>query len=402
MRNERRGTERGASAVFIAVALLVLMAFAAFAVDGGLAFETRRSSQNAADLSALAAAWQACNPEPGAGTPQQVGLDVASDNGFTHTPGGSPDVSISGGGPLWTSTISQVNETTFGQATPFAPDELTVVSSATARCIDKGILGGYAIFGQTASCNGDNVDLTGSTITVVGGIHSNDDLKIQPSGSGGSFTGEITYRGDANLKAGISGEKFFGSALPYPIDIETSEYEPGGARAVAAGSEYFPFTSDIGNADLGTVSGNTLEISQPGVYYTTGDIKVNKTVVLTGDAATEGITLVAEGEIDMGSAEDLLGYDPLEGPNGPRMLLFANGNGTTACNDKDIKISGSDVTWEGIMFAPNGAIEASASGFSSVNGSLIGYQVNLSGSELTVQFQDDPDADPNYEVELVD
>lgn len=404
MTKNHRNREEGASAVFVAVVVLVLMALVSLAVDGGLAWNTRRSSQNAADLSALAAAWQNCNPDPTAGTPEQVGLSVAAQNGFTHTPGGTPQVSITGGGPLWTATISQVNDSTFGGATPYAPDELTVASEATAQCLDVGILGGFAIFGETASCNGDNVDLTGDDITVVGGIHSNDDLKILPSGSGGSFTGEITYRDDANLKAGISGSKYFGSPIPYPIDIETSEYAPSGARtaAAAAASEYFPFTADIGNADLGTVSGNDLIVSQPGIYYTTGDIKLNnKTLVLTGDAADRGITLVAEGEIDLGSAEDLKGYDPIAGPNGPRMLLFADGDGSVACNAKDIKISGSDVEWSGVMFAPNGAIEASASGFSTLYGSIIGYQVNLSGSSLTVQFQDDPDADPNYRVELV-
>ena len=51
-----RLSERGASAILVALALLVLMGFAAIAVDGGILFSDRRQQQSAADGGALAAA----------------------------------------------------------------------------------------------------------------------------------------------------------------------------------------------------------------------------------------------------------------------------------------------------------------------------------------------------------
>ncbi|MEE9178352.1 MAG: TadE/TadG family type IV pilus assembly protein [Acidimicrobiia bacterium] len=47
--------DKGASAVLIALSMVVLMGFAAIAVDAGIAFEDRRQQQSAADVGALAA-----------------------------------------------------------------------------------------------------------------------------------------------------------------------------------------------------------------------------------------------------------------------------------------------------------------------------------------------------------
>ena len=56
MTPSHRLSDRGASAILVALALLVLMGFAAIAVDGGILFSDRRQQQSAADGGALAAA----------------------------------------------------------------------------------------------------------------------------------------------------------------------------------------------------------------------------------------------------------------------------------------------------------------------------------------------------------
>lgn len=48
--------ERGASAILIAISMIVLMGFAAVAIDSGIAFDERRQQQSGADVGALAAA----------------------------------------------------------------------------------------------------------------------------------------------------------------------------------------------------------------------------------------------------------------------------------------------------------------------------------------------------------
>jgi len=49
------GSDRGATALLVALAMVVLMGFAAVAVDSGLGFDERRQQQSAADVGALAA-----------------------------------------------------------------------------------------------------------------------------------------------------------------------------------------------------------------------------------------------------------------------------------------------------------------------------------------------------------
>ncbi|MDX1450153.1 MAG: hypothetical protein R3246_13945, partial [Acidimicrobiia bacterium] len=59
-------------------------------------------------------------------------------------------------------------------------------------------------------------------------------------------------------------------------------------------------------------------------------------------------------------------------------------------------------TWEGIMFAPYGAIEISGSDTKTVLGSLIGYNLKTTGGSISVTYVADPAEDPKFRVELVD
>ena len=53
--------ERGATAILVALSLVLLLGFAALAVDGGAAFDDRRQQQSAADTGSLAAVQFANN-----------------------------------------------------------------------------------------------------------------------------------------------------------------------------------------------------------------------------------------------------------------------------------------------------------------------------------------------------
>ncbi len=399
-----RGKERGSTAILVAVALLMLMGFASLAIDAGLGFDDRRGTQNAADLAALAAAWQDCNPGSG-GSPTNVARATSVNNGYDHS---YPDVQVLVSNPAadtWRVEIRETNDATFGEATPYAPNQLDILSEATAACIEVGILGGFAVFGQSEACSQDTVDMSGNNITILGGVHSNQDVKI--TGSGPSVSGESTYRRNDQTAGSITASEYYGSSLGYPITLDIAEYRPTGSRAVAAGSDYYDLPGDDIDAALmvseghATTSPPWLEIDTPGIYYANGDISFNR-VRLVGAAAAQGVTFVAEGQVDLGTTEDLQGFDPYGSGSGPSVMVFANGGGSADCNAKDVKISGSDVAWEGIVFAPFGVVEMSASGISSLNGSVIAYRVNLSGANLTVQYEDDPNTDPTYRVELVD
>src|SRR5690606_4536767 len=54
------GDERGQTLVQVALMLVVLLGFAALAIDGGMVYAERRHMQNAADAGALAGARELC------------------------------------------------------------------------------------------------------------------------------------------------------------------------------------------------------------------------------------------------------------------------------------------------------------------------------------------------------
>ena len=68
--------ERGASALMIAMTMVLIMGVAAVAIDAGLAFSERRQAQAAVDFGALAALQKATSCDPG-----PCDLNVAVDNG---------------------------------------------------------------------------------------------------------------------------------------------------------------------------------------------------------------------------------------------------------------------------------------------------------------------------------
>jgi len=64
--DKRRSNEKGQVIVVLALAMIVLLLFAALAIDGGNMYTNRRIAQNAADAGALAGAQklvQLCKPD---------------------------------------------------------------------------------------------------------------------------------------------------------------------------------------------------------------------------------------------------------------------------------------------------------------------------------------------------
>ena len=394
----------------VAVSLLLLVGFAALAIDGGLGFDQRRGTQNASDNAALAAAWEACNPSGGT-TPTAAALAVAAQNGYDDN---DPDVVVTVnalGATEYEVIIQRVNDTTFA-GPGVAADTLTVVSQAVATCEQEPFLGGYAIFAGADSCASGGaieLDLTGATKTISGGIFSNGDLKIQ--GPNTTINGNIEYRGNFDSNAGVTAEKYFGSPKTYPLDLDIAEFRPGGARQTADPSNYFnsaPSTR-IDNGWMvsnGHATGNNsnIVITRPGIYYSpkTGTDAIN----LKGVTAAPGVTVtfVSEGEIHVIANADITGFAPVnEGASSPYspLVLFSNAQPPGSCSTNAIQFSGSNLTWSGLMYAPNGEVQMSASSSgATINGSIIGHSVKIAGSDFQINWQDDGSGSPRFKVEL--
>lgn len=129
-----RPQEAGAVVIVVAVALLTLAGITAIALDGGLAYSERRSSQNAADNAALAGAWAACNGRD----PAAAAVTSAELNGFADeqvdvdvkTPETGPN-----GAPVRRVIVDIKSGvgTTFGRTQGIT--EIGVASRAEAACI---------------------------------------------------------------------------------------------------------------------------------------------------------------------------------------------------------------------------------------------------------------------------
>ena len=172
--------ERGASAIFIAMSLLLLLGFAAIAIDLSVGFNQRRQDQTAADIGVMAGAietlgpntkirdlildftrrnvvadysaadwqalWEACQD------PERLDLNasgfmfqpIVAPAGWT-TPSGKLDcISFDGGGFVRVNLPDLPFETTFGQL--LGVDELEANADAVARMGNRGG-GGILPFG---------------------------------------------------------------------------------------------------------------------------------------------------------------------------------------------------------------------------------------------------------------
>jgi len=404
----RRKREKGAAGVLVAVSLLLLVGFAALAIDGGLGFDQRRGTQNAADNAALAAAWEACNPRDAA-APDPVGSAraVAAENGYDDD---DPEVVVTVT-PLGTAEyeviIQQVNDTTFA-APGVGAETLTVVSEGVATCEKEDFLGGYAIFAGAEACPSGGaieLDLTGATKTINGGIFSNGDLKI--NGPNTTINGDINYRGNftSNAGPGVTGpaEQVFGSPKAYPLDLEITEFQPNGPRHLADPTHYFHSAPSIGidnnwMTSNGHATGNNsnIEIIHAGIYYSDHAIDLKG---VTTNGVT--VTFVSEGQIHIIGDADITGYAALTPGAYSPLLLFSNAETPPSCSTNAMQFSGSNMTWTGLIYAPNGEVQmSSSSSNATVNGSIIGYSVNISGSDFAINWVDDPTGAPRFKVEL--
>jgi len=399
--------EDAAVAITVAVSLLVLMAFVSIALDLSAGYESRRQTLNAADAAALAAAWEDCNPKVGgASDPAAAAREIAVLNGFDDA---DPDISVVVDEPVageFRVRISAEVDAAFGAAAAIDGDgQFSVVSQATAACIANPFLGGYALlaFGPETCGGGVELDLSGSSQIINGGLHSNGDIRI--TGASTTINGEVTYIGDSNYTPSTQLDQ----EPPDPMEIEMEEFQPGGGRASAAADEgeYInAIGNDITNTYLtangyGTGSGGNVTIAQSGIYWTDGDISLNNVTANPGVT----VTFAAHGQISVSGSGDLTAYEKIEVETDPGILMYSTylhpDEGGPTCIGNAIQWSVSSGTWTGVIYAPHGQAKQSSASSASLNGSIFAYTIDLSGSDFSISWQDNPDAIPNYEVELV-
>ena len=194
------------------------------------------------------------------------------------------------------------------------------------------------------------------------------DLSVEISGSNNTITGLTEYvtgievSGSNNVYTPTQS-----SVLPLPVEYHIEDYKPGGAAAEAAREEgrYHYVSGDLRVSD----SGEVLD----GLYYVTGDVN------LSGSELSGEVTIVAQGRIHAsGSNHSFTAY------SGDLLFFSQEGyGGQKGCSKAVIKVAGSGMVWDGVMYAPEGLMEVAGRN-STLKGRLIGGSLKLSGSNLEI------------------
>ncbi len=424
--NLSRRSESGQAIVIIALVMIVLLGFAALAIDGSNAYIHRRIAQNAADAGAFGGIYYLSTENPTENDLWAKINDQAEDNGLPDTNATLADtINANVEAYLTTSSGSQICKigdagdaggvaacngipanavgvetlTTYEFRTAFAQlvGFPTLVASARAVAIlelGTGTASGSAIFAGSTTCQ-NAIDISGSTSAIVGGIHSNNDITI--SGQTNNATGSVSYV--SAIDPASAGNKIVyddptsgatqTTTQSVPVIFNMEDYQSGGAKAVEAlaNGEYY----NAGNTkiDAGWLTSNGYLVGgklKDGIYYTTDDIDIS-TSSLTGDA----VSFVSRKQITFsGSSHTLRPYQFDDGTYGP--LAFTDYEGPNKCNTFVIKMSGSSSNWWGVMYAPNGLVEMSGSDNSAAHGAIIANTVKLNGSNIFIEY--DPDYFP--------
>jgi hypothetical protein len=429
-RTRKKKGEEGQVLVFLSICFVVLLGFAALAIDGGMVFSDRRHAQNAADAASLAGGSSAAHfmrahnvnynaficgtggtvstqyAAETAAITQAALCDYVIDNDVSDKHGVTVTCAINDLGSYEDKHLDIITKITRDTATNFAhlvyTGPLRNEVEAIARIYPPAPLAfGKAIIAlNDAACSGNKygVIFSGSSNTTVtgGGVWSNGCL----TGNGTSFTvtvnnGGVGYAGSSS--GTLTNINPSPQNIPSPLpDYSTVVNEPDCSslpnRTVPGGGDT---TIEPGVYDrIKWTGGGALSLN-PGLYCITGsqgmDINGGS---LNGNGVTifltnGGVTINGNvSPVDLRAPEET----PDPSPAVPGILIYlANGNTET------VSVTGNSTSFYlGTVYAPDGDLYFSGSSGTTptFNTQLIGNNVEVSGgATIDINFHDDE----NYE-----
>ncbi len=368
--------EAGQSAVLIALTLVVICGFAAFAADIGVIAVDKGELQNAADAAALGGAYEL--PTAASARSKAVyyaGLNgVESSNITATTPynGDSKKIEV-----VCTRTVNYTFARVFGLTS----------TTVTARAVAEktGMSGGafeYAIFSGSTS---NTLRLSTSSLTVKGSIHSNSDIMM----NGSSQTVNGNAEAVSSYAAHGSNITITGTAQGSSVTTHGSHINIANTLAVAAPVINMP---DFSAAALS-------EAQAGGTYYTGNQlfngssINVDTPVYVDGTLTVAGSSFSGQGVL-LATGNIQLNGSCIENTTTASVCIYSK-NG-------DIQINGANIRIDGVLYAPKGQIQVNGSDIV-INGRVIGKEVQLNGSSIQVlSGSGDLDCLPGSTVRLIE
>jgi hypothetical protein len=428
-----RKTQSGQAAVILAIAFVGLLAFSALAIDGGNAYLTRRNAQNAADAASMAGTRELYQILRVMETPptapdeylRLVIVDAAQRNGVPDTNGIPSDeantnveawyvdedgelsvtpVGDSGQPPIGYVGVAVTAHIPFDTFIAHIVDRDTMKATTRAASVftERGGAVNSTIYANATECDPNTLKLTGSQQLIGGGIHSNGNIHIQGNTDHPSvYTGTMEYATTLEIQppAGAiivnppdnQATQTPPNVLPLLFDIE--DYAPEGVRAEAAGEHYYYFSTEqygdkVNSQELraaGLLDGDGNLAS--GLYYAQSSFD------LTGELHGSAVTFVTPGSFVLQSSYSYFG------PYEPQLVLFALEGNPGNCDANAIGVNSSEAEWTGLVYAPYGQVTMSMAKNGSLWGSIVGYTVDLSGSEMKIIYE--PRYDPPIPPKVV-
>jgi len=393
--------EQGQALVMIALAAVVLFAFAALAIDGSMIFSDRRHAQNAADTAALDAALAKTR----GGSWQSEGLARSVSNGYDNDADSTVTVILCSD-PAATCTslpvganpsqyvqvkIDSIVKLTLARVLGFS--QMTNHVNAVARAIPGTIspmYAGNAVVGLAPhDCKAVMYQGNADTNVIGSGIFVNSDCSSAAffnNSSAAQLTapclqsvGGITYNtGAINIPGGCINKG--ATAYAYPPDIAMPNPScPSGTSKV--GNTLYP----------GTYSGqfppNGVTNLSGGIYCVNGDFRVNGGDTLIGH---DVLIVMQSGDIVFNGGA-YINLSGIPGPYSSTNLLGGLLFYMPMTNCGKITINGnSQSSFIGTILAPCADISVDGTGANGLQGQIIGYTVDLSGnSETTIIYNPD-------------
>jgi Putative Flp pilus-assembly TadE/G-like len=378
--------ERGATLVIFVLFLPVLLAFAAFVLDLGHAFQLRRHLQSAADAAALAAAQELPSTTNATAVADDYSASPARRNENPNLPEVTTDISFPN--PVGAKVkVTQTATSRIFFAGLFGYDGWEISASAVASKTSTVAGTPLAVYVHElcgASSGNKGLIAAGNNMRIEGGIHVNGQFKV--GNPGFEAIGKATvYRPSAGSPPGPAHPGSCNGAAPLRIeDVPDSEYCTGCSGGAVNDPEpgaYRDWVTPYHTEAL-MKSATPCTINHPGdVKYENTTIPSgvhclppNKKFTIAGNSS--GNITVIGGVIEVGGTGTLAPYNS----DHPVLFYSTNTAGTA------IKMNPSAAyDWTGYVINRKGGIEINAAGVTSpFNGLLEAEWILVNGENFTM------------------
>jgi len=342
----RLRNERGQALVIFVLFLPVLIGFAALVLDVGNWYVQKRFVQNAADAAVLAGAQDL----PNTSAAQAQAQDYVTKNG-----GGITNVTF----PTSTKirvTVTRNVPTYFAKV--FGLSSVNVAAKAVATRFSDGA--GSLTFAKSTLC--DALKINGANSTFTGAMVSNGGIDAKASNTGEHLVwSDVAPLACLNLHGGDSGwtriERAPPRDWPVPMPTLSPAVNPTSVNGVPCINQPPPTNLTVSS------------VLAPGVWCANKDIKIQCTSCTINNVALVGQTITWSTRFGRITANQSI-YPQYGG-----LLFYAYGDG-------GINMSGSDNSWSGGIFVPNGSAHLNGGNGTVLTGYVEAQTIDIPGSNI--------------------